>query len=49
MSFLEASSVEIPDTAYNDLGDGDEGGLPSGAGVDDLTSNETSDADEEDL
>jgi hypothetical protein len=47
LSFLEAPSVEIADTAYDDLDDGDESDLPPGHGVDGHESNETGDAEEE--
>jgi hypothetical protein len=47
LAFLKVPPVEIPDTAYDDLNDEEEGGIPLGDSVDDHDSNETGDADEE--
>jgi hypothetical protein len=40
---------DTPDPTYDDLGNGDEGGVPLGDGVNDYDSNEADDADEEEL
>lgn len=47
LGFAEAPSGEILDTAYDDLGDGEEGGIPPDDGVDGYNSSETGDANEE--